>query len=133
MKKKIPETITVEIPVDMLREEAVAYMSDSLNNADIHPDIFPGYEELESRFNKNILNPNFIKHIQARAKDIVILDLNAIFQDHYEEEYIQDLIRKTIALDIKEKEQHEDKRLKHIESAMAKLTPEEREALGLKS
>lgn len=128
MKKK---SITIEIPVDMLRKEAVAYMN-GIFEADIHPDICPSDEELARRFDKNIQDPYFVIHLENIVLDLIFRD-SEIFEDYYENDYIQELIEKSRVLDMKENVEHEAEKLKHLESAKMKLTPEEREALGLKS
>ena len=138
MKKKTRQTISVEISVDSLREEAVAYMNDVFEHACIHPDICPSDEQLESDFNRNIQDPDFIRHIQYMALASIKENILNIFEDHYEDEYIQDLIERTIDISGKELEQRDAEKQKHLESAKTKLakiqlTPEEREALGLKS
>ncbi len=137
MKKKICHTIFVEIPVDNLREEAVAYMNDSFEHANIHPDIWPSDEELESRFNRNIQDPDFIRHVQYRALTTISENILNIFEDHYEGEYIGDLVEKSVDLFDEEQRQRDALKHKHLESAKAKLaeiklTLEERVALGLK-
>lgn len=138
MKKKTRQTISVEISVDSLREEAVAYMNDVFEHACIHPDICPSNEELESRFNKYIQDPHFIEHIRCQSLASINENILNIFEDYYEDDYIQDLVEKSIDISSKELEQRDAEKQKHLESAKAKLakiklTPEEREALGLKS
>ena len=86
MKKKTRQTISVEISVDSLREEAVAYMNDVFEHACIHPDICPSDEQLESDFNRNIQDPDFIRHIQYRALASIKENILNIFEDHYEDE-----------------------------------------------
>ncbi len=137
MKKKTCQTISVEIPVDNLREEAVAYMNDAFEHANIHPDIWPSDEELESRFNRNIQDPDFIRHVQYRALTTISENILNIFEDDYEDDYIHDLVKRSVDLFDEELRQHDAMKQMHLESAKAKLaeiklTLEEREALGLK-
>ena len=137
MKKKTLN-ITLEIPIDALREEAVDYMNGIFECGDYHPDIVPSDEELERRFNKYLQDSNFIRHIRHYAQEKCLQDLYSIFEDYYEEEYLEKLRDKNDALWEKERSGREAEREKLLESAKAKLdkaklTPEERLALGLKT
>ena len=137
MKKKT-FNVTIEFPIDDLREEAVAYMNDIFECGDYHPDIVPSDEELERRFDKCLRDSNFIRHIQHYAQEKCLGDLYSIFEDSYEEEYLEKLRDESDALSEKERSSHETERGKRLESAKAKLdkaklTPEEREVLGLKT
>jgi len=107
MKKKIPQTITVEIPVDALREEAVAYMKEVFDQEDIRPDVHPSDDELKNRFNRIIQDRDFIQHVQFQALCTINENIINIFEDHYDDEYIIDVINKSNELDNKEWKQRD--------------------------
>ena len=120
MKKKTPAYLTLKIPVEDLREHAVAYVFESLEGC--IPEVMPSEEEVIARFDNYIRDHEDLVH----AMETEILDSLHQFFDGYEEEYIHEILKKNEVYS-----QVEQDKLRS--SGLAKLTPEEREALGLKS
>lgn len=120
MKKKTPAYLTLKIRVDNLREHAVAYVFDSIE--DCSPEVMPSEEEVITRFNNYIRDHEYL----VLAMETEILDNLDQFFDGYEEEYIQEILKKNEVYS-----QAEQDKLRS--SGLAKLTPGERAALGLKS
>lgn len=120
MKKKTPAYLTLDIRVDALREHAVDHVFESLDGC--HPEVMPSKEEVIARFDNYIRDPeDLVYEMEAE-----ILDSLAHFFNGYEENYISEILKKNEAY-----AQAEEAKLRA--SGLAKLTPEEREALGLKS
>ena len=121
MKKKTPAYLTLKIPVEDLREHAVAYVFESIEGCT--PEVMPSEEEVIARFDNYIRDHDDLVH--AMETDI-LNSLDYKFFDGYEEDYIREILKKNEVYS-----QVEQDKLRS--SGLAKLTPEEREALGLKS
>ena len=118
MKKKTPAYLTLDIRVDALREHAVDHVFESLEGC--HPEVMPSKEEVIARFDNYIRDPeDLVYEMEAE-----ILDSLAHFFDGYEENYISEILKKNEAY-----AQAEEAKLRA--SGLAKLTIEERVALGL--
>jgi len=118
MKKKTPAYLTLKIPVEDLREHAVAYVFESIEGCT--PEVMPSEEEVIARFDNYIRDHEDLVH----AMETEILDSLHQFFDGYEEEYIHEILKKNEVYS-----QVEQDKLRS--SGLAKLTPEERAALGL--
>ena len=122
MKKKTPAYLTLDIRVDALREHAVDHVFESLEGC--HPEVMPSKEEVIARFDNYIRDHDDLVH--AMETDILNSLDHYQFFDEYEEEYIHEILEKNEVYS-------QVKQDKLRSSGLAKLTPEERAALGLKS
>ena len=108
MEKKTPQTITVEIPVDMIREVVMDYVHSVLTcSLKVHASVYPTDEVLQQRFEAHMRDPEFVLSIKNCLFDNIHV-LDEILDGGYDDDFFLELNEKSDEAYEAEEDEEED-------------------------